>query len=98
MRVGVAEVRSFRPFPSERVRALLDAVQTVSVLDRADSPGGAPPLFADVAAAGAGAACELRSFVYGLGGRDLHPDEIRSVFAGESAPGYLSLRGAPCPV
>jgi pyruvate ferredoxin oxidoreductase alpha subunit len=97
-RVGVVEVRSFRPFPRERVRALLDVVPTVSVLDRADSPGGAPPLFADVAAAGAGAACELRSFVYGLGGRDLHPDEIRSVFEGESAPGYLSLRGAPCPV
>jgi pyruvate ferredoxin oxidoreductase alpha subunit len=97
-RVGVVEVRSFRPFPRERVRALLEVVPTVSVLDRADSPGGAPPLFADVAAAGAGAACELRSFVYGLGGRDLHPDEIRSVFEGESAPGYLSLRGVPCPV
>jgi pyruvate ferredoxin oxidoreductase alpha subunit len=98
VRVGVVEIRSFRPFPRERVHELLQAVPTVSVLDRADSPGGAPPLFTDVAAARGDAGCELRSFVYGLGGRDLGPEEIRAVFAGEAAPGYLSLRGAPCPV
>ena len=95
--VGVAEIRSFRPFPRARVGELLRAVPRVSVLDRADSPGGAPPLFADVAALREDAECELRSFVYGLGGRDLHPEDIRSVFEDASTPAYLSLRGAPCP-
>ncbi len=97
-RVGVVEIRSFRPFPREQLHELLRVVPTVSVLDRADSPGGAPPLFADVAGVRGGAECELRSFVYGLGGRDLHPEEIREVFVDASTPAYLGLRGAPCPV
>jgi pyruvate ferredoxin oxidoreductase alpha subunit len=96
-RVGLLQIRSFRPFPREQVRDALAYLRTVSVLDRADSPGGAPPLFADVAAAGNGAGAELRSFVYGLGGRDLYPEDIRAVFEDELAPQYLGLRGAPCP-
>jgi pyruvate ferredoxin oxidoreductase alpha subunit len=96
--VGMAEVRSFRPFPREQMQELLRAAPLVSVLDRADSPGGAPPLFADVAAARGDAGCSLRSFVYGLGGRDLHPDEIRAVFEGRAAESYVGLRGEPCPV
>jgi len=98
MRAGLVEIRSFRPFPRELVHEVLRVVPTVSVLDRADSPGGAPPLYAEVAAARAGAACDVRSFVYGLGGRDLHPEDIRTVFEDELAPAYLGLRGAPCPV
>jgi len=98
MLAGLVEIRSFRPFPRELVHEVLRVVPTVSVLDRADSPGGAPPLYAEVAAARAGAACDVRSFVYGLGGRDLHPEDIRTVFEDELAPAYLGLRGAPCPV
>jgi pyruvate ferredoxin oxidoreductase alpha subunit len=98
VRAGLVEIRAFRPFPREEVHEVLRVVPTVSVLDRADSPGGAPPLYAEVAAARAGAACDVRSFVYGLGGRDLHPEDIRTVFEDESAPAYLGLRGAPCPV
>jgi pyruvate ferredoxin oxidoreductase alpha subunit len=95
--VGLVEIRSFRPFPREAVRELLAAVPVVSVLDRADSPGGAPPLFADVAALRDNGSCDLRSYVYGLGGRDLHPEEIRAVFLGDAQSNYLGLRGMPCP-
>jgi pyruvate ferredoxin oxidoreductase alpha subunit len=95
--VGLLELRSFRPLPREDLRAALETVRIVSVLDRADSPGGAPPLFADLAAAVHGLDVELRSFVYGLGGRDLHPEDIRDVFDGRG-PAYVGLRGAPCPV
>jgi pyruvate ferredoxin oxidoreductase alpha subunit len=95
--VGLLELRSFRPLPREDLRAALETVRIVSVLDRADSPGGAPPLFADLAAAVHGLDVELRSFVYGLGGRDLHPEDIRVVFEGHG-PTYVGLRGAPCPV
>jgi pyruvate ferredoxin oxidoreductase alpha subunit len=94
--VGLLELRSFRPLPRHDLRTALDAIRTVSVLDRADSPGGAPPLFADLAAALHGTEIDLRSFVYGLGGRDLHPEDIRDVFA-EGAGSYIGLRGAPCP-
>jgi pyruvate ferredoxin oxidoreductase alpha subunit len=83
-RVGLLEIRSFRPFPKEWVRAALRGVRCVSVLDRADSPGGAPPLYAEVAAARDGVV-EVRSYVYGLGGRDLHPEDVKTIFHGELA-------------
>jgi pyruvate ferredoxin oxidoreductase alpha subunit len=98
--VGLLEIRSFRPFPERELRALLSGVSSVAVLDRADSPGSRPPLFAEVAAALAGAnAPELESYVYGLGGRELHPPDIRDVLLarGGASPTYLGLRGEPCP-
>ncbi|MGZ4367299.1 MAG: pyruvate ferredoxin oxidoreductase [Gaiellaceae bacterium] len=98
-RVGLLEIRSFRPFPVERLRAALEPVGQIAVLDRADSPGGLPPLFADLAATLHGMNVELGSYVYGLGGRDLHPEEIRNVFcapAGAAVPLYLGLRSEPC--
>jgi pyruvate ferredoxin oxidoreductase alpha subunit len=94
--VGALNVVSFRPFPAERVAALLREVGTVIVVDRADSPGGAAPLHAELAAALYGSGIELRGHVYGLGGRDLHPEDVRRVFAGD-AERYVGLRGEPCP-
>jgi pyruvate ferredoxin oxidoreductase alpha subunit len=94
--VGVLEIVSFRPFPADRVRSLLTAAATVIVLDRADSPGGAPPLHAELAAALYGGRAELHGHVYGLGGRDLHPDDVRAIFA-QHTSSYVSVRGEPCP-
>ena len=96
-RVGLLKVRSFRPFPADAIRHFVGGSREVIVLDRADSPGGAPPLAADVAFALAGSNATLRSHVYGLGGRDLHPESIRQVFRSE-APRYVGVRGEPCPV
>jgi len=95
--VGLVEVRSFRPFPADELREELAGVRRATVLDRADSPGGAPPLFADVAAALAGSGVELGTVVYGLGGRDIHPEDVRALLAasGERRT-YLGLRGEPC--
>jgi pyruvate ferredoxin oxidoreductase alpha subunit len=94
--VGLLKVVSFRPFPAEEVAALLEDVGSVIVLDRADSPGGAAPLHAELAAALYGTGIELRGHVYGLGGRDLHPEDVRRIFAGD-ADRYVGLRGEPCP-
>jgi pyruvate ferredoxin oxidoreductase alpha subunit len=99
--VGALRICSFRPFPRAAVRAELRGVKALAVLDRSDSPGGFPPLFAEVAASLHGCAPILRSYVYGLGGRDLHPDAIRDVFAGcvelLGATTYLGVRSEPCP-
>jgi pyruvate ferredoxin oxidoreductase alpha subunit len=94
--VGLLEIRSYRPFPSAAVRAALSDVESVTVLDRADSPGGAPPLFAEVAATLYGSGVDLHGSVYGLGGRDLHPEDIRAVFAGADES-HIGVRGAACP-
>src|SRR5262245_31400604 len=95
-RVGLLQVRAFRPFPSVQVRAALHSARTVTVLDRADSPGGAAPLYADVAAALSADAVVLHSVVYGLGGRDVHPEDVREVLGESRPPAYLGLRGEPC--
>jgi pyruvate ferredoxin oxidoreductase alpha subunit len=100
-RVGLLEIRSFRPLPLAAIRATLESVGDVAVLDRANSPGGAAPLLAELAVALRGADLRLRSYVYGLGGRDLHPHDIREVFgdvAVSEEPIFLGLRGEPCPV
>ena len=44
-----------------------------------------------MAAALYGSDPELQGHVYGLGGRDLHPDDIREVFRG-GLPRYIGLR------
>ena len=94
--VGLLRITSFRPFPAAGLGAGLRGIESVVVLDRADSPGGTPPLHAEVAAALYGSGCELRGAVYGLGGRDLHPADIRAVFAG-AIPAHIGLRGDSCP-
>jgi pyruvate ferredoxin oxidoreductase alpha subunit len=99
--VGLLEIRSFRPLPVAAIRAALQDVEHVAVLDRANSPGGPAPLFAELAVALRETAVHLRSYVYGLGGRDLHPDGIRDVFSAvswDAEPNFLGLRGEPCPV
>ena len=90
--VGLREVRSFRPLPTERIRAELGHCAEIHVLDRADTPGGVGALHAEVAATIWGSPARLSGHVYGLGGRDLSPADIRQIFAG-TAPRYVGLRG-----
>lgn len=95
--VGLLRIVSFRPFPREAVRELLAHVSEVVVLDRAVSPGGPAPLYAELAAALYGSDAALRSHVYGLGGREIHSGDIRAIASGE-APHYVGLREAACRV
>ncbi len=94
--VGLVKIVSFRPFPAEALVELLREVPSVIVLDRAASPGGAAPLRAEVASALSGQGTYVDGHVYGLGGRDLHPEDVRDVFA-RRVGAYVGLRGEPCP-
>jgi pyruvate ferredoxin oxidoreductase alpha subunit len=100
--VGLLELRSFRPLPVAQLRAALAEIPDVAVLDRADSPGGRPPLYAELCAALQGTPPRLHSFVYGLGGRELHPEDIVDVYEQLSVPArqpaYVGLRGDACHV
>jgi len=81
--VGLVEVLTFRPFPHAALAAAIDGAYEVIVLDRADSPGGTPPLRAEVASSLYGSGVRLSGHVYGLGGRDFHPEDARALFAHE---------------
>jgi len=50
-----------------------------------------------VSAALYGSGVELRGHVYGLGGRDLHPPDVR-VLLEATQSSYVGVRGEPCPV
>ncbi len=89
--VGLLRLVSYRPFPFEAIRKALGPVKEVIVLDRSDAPGAVPSLHSEMAAALYGSSTKLRAHVFGLGGRELVPDEARAIFAGE-APTHIGLR------
>ncbi len=78
-KVGLLKLRAFRPFPLPQILGLLRPGQHVAVLERALSPGAYPPLFADVASFLV-RDHDVRSFVFGLGGRDLGFEEVEIAF------------------
>jgi pyruvate ferredoxin oxidoreductase alpha subunit len=98
-RVGSLKLRMFRPFPGEELAKVLEGKKAVAVMDRAASFGSSGPLFPEVRSAlfDAPHHPRLSNYVYGLGGRDIRPDELRHVFnnlmtnAGETV-NYLGVR------
>jgi pyruvate-ferredoxin/flavodoxin oxidoreductase len=89
-RVGVAQIRLYRPFPArELARSLPPTVRRVAVLDRTKEPGSlGEPLFLDVLAAlteayGAGEREVLPTVTggrYGLSSKEFTPGMVAGVF------------------
>jgi len=84
VKAGMIRVRVFRPFPVAEYIKALSRCKVVGVLDRAESFGAqGGPLFLELRAALYD--CDPRPrvlpFLYGLGGRDIFPDNIEEAFA-----------------
>jgi pyruvate-ferredoxin/flavodoxin oxidoreductase len=89
-RVGVAQVRLFRPFPAQAlIRALPPAVRQIAVLDRTKEPGSiGEPLYLDVNAALSAAQADGEIAVmprvtggrYGLSSKEFSPGMVTGVF------------------
>ncbi len=96
--VGLVKVRSFRPFPTEALRAALGGVERVVVLEKALSPGGVGILAAEVRAIFQGKARQpaISAFVAGLGGRDIPvgalEEMIERAAAGAVEEQFLGLK------
>lgn len=100
IKAGLLKLRIFRPFPYEEIKKTLSPLESVAVLDRSDclnSFGG--PLFMEVRSAlyRQSSAPRLINYVYGLGGRDITLDHIRSVYqalirGAEQEINYLGVR------
>jgi len=85
LKAGVLSIRSFRPFPKEKVAEKLRKLKAVCVLDRADSFGArGGPVGLEVKSAlfdyGINDV-KVLNWVYGLGGRDVSCADIGTVFA-----------------
>lgn len=84
VKAGMARLRVFRPFPHTAYAKALEHVKVVGVMDRADSFGAmGGPVFLEVRAAlyDSDPRPQVLPFVYGLGGRDIFPDNIEQAFA-----------------
>ena len=84
VRAGMVRVRAFRPFPHEAYAKALQHVKVVGVMDRADSFGAqGGPVFLEVRAAlyDCDPRPQILPIIYGLGGRDIFPDNIEQAFA-----------------
>ncbi|HOB42572.1 MAG TPA: pyruvate ferredoxin oxidoreductase [Bacillota bacterium] len=84
VRAGLLKIRVFRPFPAEEIAEALKDVKAVAVMDRSDSfnaVGG--PVFGDVRSAlyDVENGPRIVDYIYGIGGRDVTPDHIRTVYA-----------------
>lgn len=78
-RVGLLRLRMIRPLPAAEIAAALGGRRAVAVIDQNLSPGLGGILFQEVAGALAGADVRppvLRSFIGGLGGKDISPLEF----------------------
>ena len=88
-RVGLVRLRMVRPLPRQELVNTLADRRAVAVIDQNLSPGLGGVLFHEIAGvlAAAGSPPALRSFVGGLGGKDISESELDYVIAAlESAP------------
>lgn len=85
LKVGLLKPRVFRPFPARELADALRHLKAVAVMDRSiafGSTGNGGPLFLELAAALSlhGVHIPIADYVFGLGGRDIKPSEIESVY------------------
>lgn len=83
LKAGLLKVRVYRPFPGEEIAEAIKDAKGVAVLDRADSFGAlGGPLFTDVRATlyDKPGHPPCVNYVYGLGGRDLSPEDVFGVY------------------
>ncbi|MHB9034403.1 MAG: pyruvate ferredoxin oxidoreductase [Anaerolineae bacterium] len=100
MKVGVVKPRLYRPFPDKYILDAIKGCKAVAVLDRAISfgaPLGQGPLFTDITASlyNEGiSGLNIINYIFGLGGRDVLPDQIASVFTDLQQIASEGQRGA----
>ncbi len=83
IKAGVLRIRTFRPFPFEQLRSALKNVKTVAVMDKSMSFGGfGGAVFNEVRNAlyDAEAHPTIVNYIFGLGGRDTNPHELRKIY------------------
>ncbi|NQU73869.1 MAG: pyruvate ferredoxin oxidoreductase [Candidatus Omnitrophica bacterium] len=83
MKVGLVRPCFFRPFPKERIIKALLKTKAIAVLDRSESFSGCGgPLFTEIKSAmyDSGVKPYLANYIFGLGGRDIFPEDIRNVY------------------
>jgi pyruvate ferredoxin oxidoreductase alpha subunit len=99
VKAGLLRLRTFRPLPVEAVRSNLANVKAVAVMDKSMSFGGnGGPVFHEVRHLLYEATNHpyIVNYIYGLGGRDASPRELRSIY--EALHGILQAGRIDAPI
>jgi pyruvate ferredoxin oxidoreductase alpha subunit len=83
IKAGVLRLRTFRPLPVEELQKALKKVKTIAVMDKAMSFGGfGGPVFNELRNAlyDAKQHPTMVNYIFGLGGRDTSPRDLRKIF------------------
>jgi len=83
VKAGLLRIRTFRPLPVEDIRRALKNVKAVAVMDRCISFGGnGGPIFHEIRHIFYDATSRpyVVNYIYGLGGRDTSPRELRTIY------------------
>jgi pyruvate ferredoxin oxidoreductase alpha subunit len=104
-KVGIIKIRAYRPFPYDQIVEAVSNLKALAVLDRAASFGAkGGPVYGDIRSAlyGNNGHLPVVDYIYGLGGRDINMNMIKSAFTDLSdiiqtgeikqEVGYLGLR------
>lgn len=82
-KVGLLRLRVFRPFPADALRSTLKNAKAIAVMDKSMSFGGnGGAVFHEVRHAmyDSNSHPLITNYIYGLGGRDTPPKELRKIF------------------
>ena len=106
VKAGLLRIRTFRPLPVKEIIEALETVKALAVMDRAISFGGnGGPVYHEVRHVlyGADKHPYVVNYIYGLGGRDTSPEQIRKIYEDlqrilqtqhvETPIQYVGLRG-----
>ncbi len=83
IKAGVLRLRTFRPLPVEDLRKALQNAKAIAVMDKSMTPGGlGGAVFSEVRNAlyDLIERPKITSYIFGLGGRDTSPRELRRIF------------------
>ena len=83
IKAGLLRIRTFRPLPVEEIRSSLENVKAVAVMDKSLSFGGnGGAVFHEVRHVLYDAKVQpyVVNYIYGLGGRDTSPKELRRIY------------------
>jgi pyruvate ferredoxin oxidoreductase alpha subunit len=83
VKAGLLRIRTYRPFPAEAIVKALGQAKAVAVMDRSMSFGGrGGAVFHEVRHALYDSATRpyVVNYIYGLGGRDTSPTQIKKIF------------------
>jgi pyruvate ferredoxin oxidoreductase alpha subunit len=99
VKAGLLRLRTFRPLPVEAIRSTLADVKAVAVMDKCMSFGGnGGPVFHEIRHLLYEAAYRpyVVNYIYGLGGRDTSPVDLRSIY--ETLQGILQTGRVEVPI